>query len=209
MRRLRIPFRHLTYANVVSTIALCVALGGASYAAIELPANSVGPRQLRNGAVTRRALSFPLGVWGVTDRSMQTVAKGPCNSPHRPSEPVHVLCPKPARTGLSSPGRQVEIMLRSKARAAVSAIAGAEYRGSPSTTARILLAIALDGRMVADRETVLTPDEKLQAPAQLLVPVSRGDHRIGVVVTADFSSFEAGEVRVSPVSLIVSAFPPR
>lgn len=40
-----------TYANVIATIALFVALGGAAVAA-GLPKNSVGPRQLKRGAVT-------------------------------------------------------------------------------------------------------------------------------------------------------------
>ena len=39
-------------ALVVSVIALTVALGGTSYAAIVLPANSVGTRQLKKNAVT-------------------------------------------------------------------------------------------------------------------------------------------------------------
>lgn len=47
---------HLSYANVTATLALILALGGTSYAAITLPANSVGPRQLRPGAVTSRAI---------------------------------------------------------------------------------------------------------------------------------------------------------
>ncbi len=41
----------LSYANVMATIAVFVSLGGASYAALNLPANSVGPRQIREGAV--------------------------------------------------------------------------------------------------------------------------------------------------------------
>ena len=41
----------LTYANVMSTVALMVALGGTSYAAIKLPSNSVGPSQIKPGAV--------------------------------------------------------------------------------------------------------------------------------------------------------------
>lgn len=44
----------LTYANVVSTIAVFIALGGGAYAAITLPANSVGPAQIRAGAVGSR-----------------------------------------------------------------------------------------------------------------------------------------------------------
>jgi hypothetical protein len=42
----------LSYANVIASLALFVALGGASYAAVSLPANSVGSKQIKNGAVT-------------------------------------------------------------------------------------------------------------------------------------------------------------
>ncbi len=38
--------------NPIAWLALFVALGGTSYAAAQLPANSVGTRQLRSGAVT-------------------------------------------------------------------------------------------------------------------------------------------------------------
>ena len=39
-------------ANVVAYLALFVALGGTSYAAIKLPANSVGTRQIKNHSIT-------------------------------------------------------------------------------------------------------------------------------------------------------------
>lgn len=42
----------LTYANVIATIALFLALGGGAWAASSLPKNSVGAEQLKNGAVT-------------------------------------------------------------------------------------------------------------------------------------------------------------
>lgn len=42
----------LTYANVTSTMALVIVLGGTSYAAVTLPRNSVGNKQLRNNSVT-------------------------------------------------------------------------------------------------------------------------------------------------------------
>ena len=61
MHRLR---NKLSYANVTASLALFIALGGVGYAAIKLPKNSVGTKQLRtsavkskeikNGAVTRR-----------------------------------------------------------------------------------------------------------------------------------------------------------
>lgn len=44
--------RRLSYANVVATLALFMALGGASYAAVTLPRNSVGPAQIKSNAVT-------------------------------------------------------------------------------------------------------------------------------------------------------------
>lgn len=47
MRRPRVA-----YANVASTVALFVSLGGASYAALQIPRDSVGTAQLRRGAVT-------------------------------------------------------------------------------------------------------------------------------------------------------------
>ncbi|MBJ7473429.1 MAG: collagen-like protein [Solirubrobacteraceae bacterium] len=43
---------HLTYANVMSTFAAFVALGGVSYAAVTLPRGSVGNTQLKKNAVT-------------------------------------------------------------------------------------------------------------------------------------------------------------
>jgi Collagen triple helix repeat (20 copies) len=45
---------HVTYANVVATLALFLALGGGAYAATKLPANSVGPAQIQNGAVSSK-----------------------------------------------------------------------------------------------------------------------------------------------------------
>jgi hypothetical protein len=54
MRRLR---SKLTYANVMATIAVFIALGGASYAAIEIPKNSVGTKELKDGAVSQAKLA--------------------------------------------------------------------------------------------------------------------------------------------------------
>jgi hypothetical protein len=45
----------LTYANVIASLALFIALGGAAVAA-GLPKNSVGPNQIKKGAVTGKAI---------------------------------------------------------------------------------------------------------------------------------------------------------
>ncbi len=42
----------LSYGNVVATLALFIALGGVSYAAVTLPAHSVGTKQLKSDAIT-------------------------------------------------------------------------------------------------------------------------------------------------------------
>jgi len=42
-----------TYASVTATLALFIALGGGAYAAVTLPANSVGSKQLKSRAVKR------------------------------------------------------------------------------------------------------------------------------------------------------------
>jgi hypothetical protein len=55
MKRLR---GKLTYANVISTLCLFLLLGGgAAFAAIKLPKNSVGARQIKRGAVTPAKIS--------------------------------------------------------------------------------------------------------------------------------------------------------
>lgn len=48
---LRSVLSRMTYANVVASLALFVALGGAGFAASQLPKNSVGTSQIKNNAV--------------------------------------------------------------------------------------------------------------------------------------------------------------
>ncbi len=43
--------RHLSFANLISVLALFIALGASAYAATQLKKNSVGPAQIRNAAV--------------------------------------------------------------------------------------------------------------------------------------------------------------
>jgi hypothetical protein len=50
-------FRRGRYANVTSTLALVVALGGTSYAAVALPKNSVGSVQIKKRGVANSGLA--------------------------------------------------------------------------------------------------------------------------------------------------------
>jgi hypothetical protein len=47
-------------ATAIAPVALFVALGGTSYAALKLPARSVGSKQLKSSAVTRSKLANAL-----------------------------------------------------------------------------------------------------------------------------------------------------
>jgi hypothetical protein len=92
MRSLR---RHLSYANVAATIALFVALGGTSYAALSLPAGSVGTKQLKNGAVTRAKLGHgvlataagPQGLPGPQGATGSQGPPGPAGANGTPAAP--------------------------------------------------------------------------------------------------------------------------
>lgn len=67
--------RHLTYANVVSTICLFLLLGGATaFAAKQLAKNSVGTKQLKNNAVT--AVKIKDGAVGSSDLAAGSVTGG-------------------------------------------------------------------------------------------------------------------------------------
>lgn len=71
---------HLSYANVMATVAVFIALGGTSYAALKLPRNSVGTDQLRTGAVRSSDVKDrSLGVrdLSVSARSSLRGAAGP------------------------------------------------------------------------------------------------------------------------------------
>lgn len=198
---------HLSYANVVATLALFVGLGGASYAAITLPANSVGARQLRERAVGLGALNFPLGTIGVTDNQPEDLFKTACNSPARPGQPLHVDCPILKKFGVSTPGREVHLTLRSPGALLVSVIAGVRNSGPSNATANVTLNVFVDGGFVGQSELTLSGGQSAQAPAQMLADVRAGSHTVGVDVEAKYSSYEPGDVLVSPVSLIVTALP--
>ena len=76
----------LSFANVVSVLALFAALGGTAWAASTLPPNSVGTKQLRSQAVTTEKirpgaivapdLSFPLGAVGASGSTPVSLGAG-------------------------------------------------------------------------------------------------------------------------------------
>jgi hypothetical protein len=71
-----------TYENIVATLALFIALGGASYAAVKLPKNSVGTKQIKKNAVgTKQLKKNAVKGSKVADRSLSAVdISGPVDS---------------------------------------------------------------------------------------------------------------------------------
>jgi hypothetical protein len=77
----------LTYANVTATLALFIALGGTSYAAVTLPRDSIGARQIRSGSVGSsevRDRSLSLRDLNRRTRSALRGARGPAGPPGPP-----------------------------------------------------------------------------------------------------------------------------
>src|SRR3954468_11280398 len=66
----------LTYANVMSTLAVFIVLGGGAYAATKLPKNSVGTAQLKNKSVTKAKLARGVAVKGTPGAKGDTGAAG-------------------------------------------------------------------------------------------------------------------------------------
>lgn len=194
----------LTYANVVATLALFIALGGASYAAIVLPANSVGPRQLQTAAVHLRALSFPLGAASIVDQKVQEIGNGACNGPLFPGE-TPPPCAAPVRT-YSAPGHQLHLSVHSAGRLLISTVAGLNDRGTPGASAEVTVRVIVDESVESEAQTEVTSGQTYQIPAQALAPVSAGAHTIGLSIEADYSS-RPENVLVGPVSIIATALP--
>jgi hypothetical protein len=73
--------QRLTYANVTATLALFIALGGSSYAALSLPRNSVGSAQIRRNAVNSRHIRNGAVHLGDIAKSTRQALRGNAGPP--------------------------------------------------------------------------------------------------------------------------------
>jgi hypothetical protein len=148
----------LTYANVMSTLAVFLALGGVSYAATTLPERSVGTRELKDQAVTpakvanstvklfkgqrgpagTRGAAGATGPAGPTGPTGQTGGIGPAGTPGIPGLPGRSAL-SPLQSGETERGF-----------AAILAMAGDsdQFFGS-GTTLSIPAPVALDEKHVS------------------------------------------------------------
>jgi hypothetical protein len=104
----------LTYANLMATFAVFMALGGVSYAAIKIPSNSVGSKQLKKGAVTKAKLSSHTlkALSGKRGRTGATGPQGPKGAPGTPAD-LSTVYTKTESDGrfapLSAVGQQLDL----------------------------------------------------------------------------------------------------
>jgi len=99
----------LTYANVMATVAVFIAIGGTSYAAITLPVNSVGAKQLRSGSVgkaevrARAITSSKIRNGSITSADIASTTRGALRGEPGPPGPAGVAL----RASINSGGTQV------------------------------------------------------------------------------------------------------
>jgi hypothetical protein len=91
--------KQLTFANIVACLALFIALGGASYAATQLPKNSVGSVQIKKDAVTGAK---------VRDGSLRAADFGAGQIPAGPAGSIGPAGPRGADGPQGEPGMRGE-----------------------------------------------------------------------------------------------------
>jgi hypothetical protein len=117
--------RHVR-SNAVAYVALFVALGGTSYAALHLPANSVGNRQIQNGAITpvkidRHLITGSVRAWAEVSASGKVLAGE--------GSPTVVV-----RTGSPPPVGQYLVTWKTLSFTRCAAVGGIESPGSSALT---------------------------------------------------------------------------
>ncbi len=201
---LRALRERISYANVMATLAMFVSLGGASYAAITLPAGSVGPRQLRAHAVELKDLNFPLGYASITDDKTKELA-GACPPPTPgPPGPAPDLAPPPDQG--PTPGREVHLHFQADGRLAVSATARLENESAEPDG--VFLELRIDQHEVSRSYVTVAAGQTVQTPIQGFKKVAAGPHTAGLAIESQQQCLSSpGRLVVSNVTVSASAFP--
>ena len=198
----------VTYANVMSTVAVFVALGGASYAATQLPPNSIGSRQLRDGAVTPPKLAIPVGGGlsrgGSGSQPTSLRLAGTC--------PPKASCPAPAPTTLTS--ATVTLTRPAKVLVLASAVADDTVGTCCDTgSAEVTLALASQPTQAQSPPSVSSSLQRggptlISAPFVTSLPAGRSV--IALVASTSVSQAQAAPgtgISASNAQLIVLALP--
>ncbi len=170
--------------NPIAYLALFIALGGTSFAATQLPANSVGTGQL----------AFPLGV---ASRSGPTVRRIPV-SVCPPGE----RCPPPIERLL---GASVQVSLKRSSKVVVLGTAGFDNVKSKAAPTLIDIGTNVDGTIVDERYRLGVPPI---IPFWFTEYLPAGQHTITLVASALSASGPRRNVYVYGPQVAVIALPP-
>jgi hypothetical protein len=195
----------------MATVAVFIALGGASYAALELPPHSVGSRQLRAGSVGRDKLAFPLFQAGASDSTRHVDQRTQCNGGYPlPGEP-RFLCVRPRRIVrgvVPRPG--LLLRLKHASSVAISVVAGVENTSAAVDSGLFGLQLVVDGRILDERSLTVAGGVSSEFPAVFVRKLASGRHVIGVALTTQFQTQTAsrqGKLVVAPVTVLATALP--
>jgi len=195
----------LSYANVVATLALFVALGGVSYAAVVLPAHSVGARQLKAGAVGPAQLAFPLASASRYSRTPVRLLKNACDEPLLPGEPAPPCTPS-VDTGNET--TRLHVTATRSGHLLVLATVSLGDTTPPGTDATVTVGVFLDQTQVSERTLKLPGDTRPTLPVQIYLPLTKGEHEIGIEPTgAEYSTREPGEIIATPIVVAALVLP--
>jgi hypothetical protein len=199
----------------VGLLALFVALGGTSYAAVKLPRNSVGTAQIKNKAVTQAKLSTATvkalkGARGATGATGPAGANGAKGDPGAPATFSAAVAANSNTNGLVGgtdtgvPAASVTLQKAGNILVLVTGTFSATCTGGGGCTYAV--GAKLDGAAVRNVDTTVTPTagQTVDKPIALanIVPAGAGAHSI--TLFHDTSGTNLASTRLSADTRIVA-----
>jgi hypothetical protein len=192
----------------VGLLALFLALGGTSYAAVKLPKNSVGTAQIKNKAVTQAKLSTATvealkGAKGATGATGATGAAGPAGAKGDPGAPATLSAAVAANsntgglaggTATAVPAAPVTLKGDGKILVLVTGTFSATCNGGGGCTYAV--GAKLDGTPIPNADTTVTStvNATVNKPVALatMVSATAGAHQITLFHDTSGTNLAAG-----------------
>jgi hypothetical protein len=204
----------LSYANVMATLAVFLALGGGAVAATQLSKNSVGTSQLRNGAVTPKKLSpaakpHVAGVPGPPGQQGVQGIPGPKGDPGNANTGLATGLPATVEGGSGIVFGSIPILPLNAAQLTI-AIKADQLQGPAVTlscTGSLELSDTGDTRTFAFPPTVLSAtasDEVELTNVQLIEDTPAEFQNVTVGINCDLTGTPATSVRLLPLVGVVA-----
>lgn len=186
--------RRLTYANVVATLALALAVaGGGAYAASQLPKNSVGAKQIKKNAVTAAKVKkgaitgAKVASNTITGRNVAEASLGQVPDAKTLDGIGASAFTRQAHAfntegfGARKSGANTEsVDITAPQDGFLFAVGSGSVRGGPKITGSYFCGLTVDG--VPDEETwrfaTVAPGEEDACSTNGIVPVSAGKHNV-------------------------------